>query len=141
MLDHAFILECYADWPITSVQGPITADDVKRFIVRWMNHRGGERCLIDEHGLITWRQNLFVAVVDNIVVHPESRGAGKARRMWQLLQETLVNDGVVVAEFKAIPGPIADKVMRGDFEKVSEGIGEKSGLPIITGRVTADMEI
>jgi len=143
MLDHAFILECYEQWPVTETQGPITPYEVKLWIDRWMN-RTDEVCLIAEIpakvGLVTWRQNLFVAVIDNIVIHPGVQGRGYGKRLMVALQERLVGAGVVVAEFDAIPGRVADMVVAGRFERLGEGIG-KSGLPIVKGRVMAGTEI
>ena len=140
MSDWRFVFECYQDWPLSS-KGPVTEQRAVDMTRRWM-FRDDEVCRVEPGvGIITYRQSFFVAKVDELVVHPDHRGKGHARAIWRALRDELVSGGVVVAEFDAIPGPVALKVMDGTFEKVSEGIGERTGLPIITGRVTADMEI
>lgn len=70
MADVDFIHSLYEQWPVTPSQPPVTREAVIRWLVRWMNKRGGEQALIDDVGLIQWRQNFVVAVIDNIVVHP-----------------------------------------------------------------------
>jgi len=144
MLDFQFIFECYEDWPVTEALGPVLESDVKDWIRFWMN-RDAETCLVWEDvvpiGLLTYRKNMFVAVVDNIVVLPSERGIGHSTRMMSALKDKLVAEGVVVAEFEAIPGRIADKTIRGDFQRIGEGIGRRSGLPVVVGRVTDDMDV
>ena len=71
--DDQFILECYEDWPLTTKVGRITIDKVNGWIRRWIA-RDDEICLIGEVdgrpvGLILYRVDEEVAIVDNIIVH------------------------------------------------------------------------
>ena len=138
--DYQFVAECYADWPIDN-RGPFTLQRAIDSCRRWVA-RDDEFCLIlegpDPVGLITYR--IYPPTIDNIVTHPDVRGVGHATRMMRELQAFLGPLGLDW-EFDALPGPIADKVLRGDFEKVSEGVGPKTGLPTVRGRVMADTEI
>jgi len=125
----------------------MTLDRCVSSIRHWVN-RDDEKCLVFDvdgpKGFITYRLGAYaVCVVDNICVHPDHRRMGYGRRMMLELRELLVAQGVVVAEFDSFPSPIADKVLKGDFEKVSEGVrshghGNSTGLPLVTGRVTLD---
>jgi len=142
--DIGFVVQCYEDWPDTD-RGPVLDYDARSWIKMW-NRGNVESCLIGEEngnpvGLVTFLQNLFVAVVYEIVVHPSHRGMGNAKRMWVELQDILRTEGVVVCEFDALPGAITDKVLKGDFEKVGEGVGLHTGLPTVRGRVFADTPI
>ena len=144
-LDHAFIHECYKQWPVTATQPPVLESNVTVWIRHWMDRDYGERCLLMEtdagpKGIITWRQNFFVAKIDNVVVHPLFQGKGFGSAMWRELQAKLESEGVVVCEFDALPGKVSNLVHEGRFEKVSEGIGEHTGLPIVSGRVKAGMK-
>ena len=140
--DYQFIYECYQDWPPGNL-GPVTLDIAILWTRRWMN-RDDEKVLVLDIdgpvGFIKWRQKWLIAKVDNIVVHPSHRGKGYATRMMKELHSKLAGEGVIVAEFDAIPGPIADMVLRGRFKKMDEKIGE-TGLPVVVGAVTWDMEI
>ncbi len=136
MADHRFILETFKAC-VVSDRGPATEDSVIRNIRRWL-HRTDEECLIGVDnvpvGLVLFRRNMFVAQLDYVVTHPLHQQKGHANKMLQHLKDTLISQGVVVAEFDALPGPMAEKVMRGDYEKLSEGTGVHTGLPTIKGR-------
>lgn len=140
MSDYQFIVECFADWPLSD-KGPVTIDVAVGWLRRWM-FRDDETCLIwDGVGLMTYRASpLGVVFVDNIVVHPMERGKGHSKRMMREIQESLRTKGFLGGEFDAIPGPVADKVGP-VFERVSEGVGPRTGLPVIRGRVMADTDI
>lgn len=137
--DCDFVVECYEGWP-ESDKGPVYASDVRNWFRRY-NHRAGEKGLIAQRGNIPigwviYEQNLFVAVVYELAISATHRGRGFANEIIDLLYERLTAGGVVVAEFSALPGPIADKVSNGQFKKISEGIGAHTGLPIIRGQAT-----
>ena len=138
--DCAFIADCYRDWP-RSIRGRVFPVDVRNWINRYRTQPeeiglvGVEAVPV---GFVLYGTFLVTAAIHDIVVHPDLRGAGHAKAMWKTLQRKLAQEGVVAAEFDALPGPIADKVSRGDFEKVSEGVGAHTGLPTIRGRVRAD---
>ena len=140
MADWQFIYESYQDWPLTN-QGPITQDTVVRWIRYWL-HRDGETCLIAEEGgpvgLVVYRRNWFVMTIKNLVVHPTHRGNGHSNVIAKTLFDKVAEEGVVVAEFDAMPGPIAEKV--GEvFEFVEERQGETGVLR--SGRVTQETEL
>ena len=142
--DCEFIAECYEDWP-ASRKGRIFPTDVRDWINRY-RYRDGEKGLVAELageriGFILFEQNLFVSVVYEIVVIRALRGAGHGSAMLRTLKDRFVSEGVVVCEFDALPGPIADKTLAGGFRKTGEGVGTRTGLPLVKGRVTADMDI
>ena len=147
MSDWQFLVEAYSDWPISD-KGPMLPQKVVENLRYWLN-RKGRTCLIADDpepvGMILFRQFFFVAVVDNLIVHPDHRGQGHARAMWESLYDRLTSEGVVAAEFDAIPGAIAAKIEegsfgRGEFEKAGEGVGPHTGLPIVRGRVVASTD-
>lgn len=143
MADWRFLVEAYADWPLSD-NGPITPDTVVRWIRRW-THRKGQECLIgDVDGepvaVIIFRRAFFAAVIDNVVVHPSMRGHGHSREISRLTYNKLASEGVVAAEFEAIPGPIADLV-GSVFERVGDGVGPHTGLPVVRGRITEETEL
>jgi len=158
MSDYKFVYEVYGaegrfgtefDYPLDE-SGPHTLERAIGSIRIWLRTDRPEQCLILEQpqpvGLITYRQNQTVATIDNIVVHPLHRRIGHATTMTKFLFNKMVSEGVVVAEFDALPGAYADKVLNGQFEKVSEGKrmhgrGNSTGLPLVTGRVTADTKL
>ena len=112
--DTAWVIEAYADYPPTDKNGGFIApSDVRNWVRRWI-HRDDEKCLvIDGVGLITYRQNNYVAVVDQIVVHPDHRRKGHANKMIAHLTKLLFDEGVLVATFDTLPGPIRDKYPTG----------------------------
>lgn len=136
--DYRFVYECFQDWPLGN-KGPITEQKAVDFVRRWM-FRDDEQCRIFVEGEPVGLMSYRPGVVDNIVVHPDHRGKGYSSKMMALLQTELVARGVTEMTFDAIPGVISDKIER-TFEKVSEGVGEHTGLPIITGRVTAETKL
>lgn len=142
-LDLQFFKECYADWPVSEVNPPILDEDIKRWITRWM-HRSDEVCLIGGAdvpvGFIVYRRERPQEVqVVNLVVHPTHRGEGHSNAIVRALRDRLVADGVKMAQFDALQGPIADQIERGKYVKVGTVQG-KTG-PLVRGRLTVDMEI
>jgi len=142
--DCELIASWYEQWP-ESRKGRIFPSDVRNWIVRF-RYRADEKGLVGEVdgvpvGFIFYEPNLFVAKIYEIVIQKDLQGKGYGKAVWRALKDKLVKEGVVVAEFDALPGHIMNKTTRGDFIKVSEGTGPKTGLPIVTGRVTADMEV
>jgi len=142
MHDHRFILECNEDWPVTD-RGPATSDSVTRWIRRWM-YRDGETCLVatenaTQVGYICYRQNLVCCKVDYLLVHPFHRGKGKSSEIVRLLRDKLIKEGVVVAEFDALPGVISSQIKNGKYLHV----GEKKGFngPLVVGQLTQDMKV
>ena len=83
----------------------------------------------------------LLAQIHDIVVTPSLRELGHGSAMLRVLKDRLVSEGVLVGEFGALPGAIASKTEAGGFEKIGDDVGENTGLPIVKGRVTADMEI
>ncbi len=155
MKDYKFVYEAYGaegkygdefNWPFDE-KGPFTLQRAIKSIQQWLRTDNNESCLIlDTLGLITYRKNTTVVVVDNILVHPLHRGQGHGTTMAKFLFNKMISEGVVVGEFDALPGIYADKISSGQFEKVSEGKrshghGNSTGLPLITGRVTADTKL
>lgn len=115
--DVPWIYEAYKDWPPTPHKGFATFEKVEGWVRRWI-HRDDEICLIYEIdgnpvGLITYRQNMMAAVVDNIVVHPDHRRQGYANAMIAELTQHLFDQGALVATFDTLPGPIQDKYPEG----------------------------
>jgi GNAT superfamily N-acetyltransferase len=104
--------------------------------------RSDEECRIAETdvpvGLVNFRRKFAVAKIDAIVIHPFHQGQGLGSELMRELHKLLTSEGVVVAEFDALPGVIADMTLRGRFEAVGEALGERSGLPLVMGRVQAD---
>ena len=136
--DCEFIAECYRDWPL-SKRGRIFPVDVRNWIKNYPRYR--EQGLVGEEdgakGFLVFEKSFFVAKVHEIVVTPAERGQGYGSKMWHALYDLLSAEGVVVAEFDALPGVVTAKVENGDFEMVSTSVGEQTGLPLVTGRVKA----
>jgi len=133
MADYQFVLECYADWPITSHSGVITVDKVSSWIQRWIA-REDETCLVAEDaevpvGIILYSildpsgpevsiddpdfvgANERVAKVHNIIVHPDHRRKGFHNQMATMTWEHEAEKGIDRAVFDAVAGPIRDKVI------------------------------
>lgn len=130
--DYTFVYECYQDWPLDS-KGPVTMDRAIGFTRRWM-YRTDETCLIGVDdvpvGLVTYRRGMFTAFIDNLIVHPSKRQLGYSTDMLRALKDELVADGVVVAEFKTLPGIIREQI---GARYIDAGDG--------MGRITWDMEL
>lgn len=142
--DCEFIASCYEDWP-RSRKGRVFPVDVRNWINRF-RFRADEKGLVGEVdgapvGFVLFEQNLFVAKIYEIAVPIALRGMGHGKTMWRLLYDKMASEGVVVAEFEAIPGIIADMTLNGRFTLMGEGIGPKTGLPTVKGQVTAETEI
>lgn len=142
MSDHRFIFECNKDWPVTD-RGPVTEDAVIRWIRRWM-YRDGEVCLVATEdsipvGYICYRLGFCCCKVDYLIVHPHHRGNGRSSEIVRMLRDKLVGEGVVVAEFDALPGVISQQIEGGKFIHA----GTKKGFngPLVVGRLTQDMKI
>ena len=136
--DCLFIVRCFEDAPESDIT-PVLLSDAKRWIHTWLRDN-------DEFGLIGVETELVSLVIysketiHNLIVHPDYRGMGYGSLTWRLLFEKLTEEGRDYMDFEAIPGLIADLTVQGRFAKVGEGVGT-SGLPIVKGRVTADMEV
>lgn len=148
-LDHQFLCECYSDWPVTEKNPPITPYDLKLWIRRWMN-RSDEIALIGVEGapvgFIKYRRGQEFPIdmrhavfVDNLIVHPMARQQGYANEIVRALRDLLVTDGVTVAQFNALAGPVAEQVERGKYEKLGEVAGNTGTL--VQGRLTVDMPL
>jgi len=147
--DYQFIFELYQDWPITD-RGPVTIDRAIAFTRRWIA-RDDEVCQIAEEGepvgLISYRKGgdfgvvdlTGMVVVDNIIVHPSHRGLGHSTAIARELREKLVSEGITLAEFDALEGPISAQIERGRYELLGEVQGQTGVL--VRGRLTVDMEI
>lgn len=143
--DCEFVAECYQDWP-ESERGRVFPVDVRDWIKRFRKTSTIEQGLIGEVdgepvGFVMFGQKFFGAKIYEIVVHPEHRGKKYASAMWRALKDKLVSEGVVVAEFDALPGLMSDLTLNGRFEKIGEGVGVHTGLPLVKGRVLAEQEI
>lgn len=133
MADYQFVLECYADWPLTSHTGVITVDKVSQWIRRWIA-RDDEICLVAEDaevpvGLILYAilppsdpavlpaapdfvgADERVAKVYNIIVHPNHRQKGYHNQMATMTWERESKNGLDRAIFDTIPGPVRDKIV------------------------------
>lgn len=130
--DDQWIPEAYQDWPIGR-KGPCTPETAKNWIRRWM-YRGDEECRVlqdaEPLGLITFRRNLMVCFVDNIVLRPQYRGHGASTKMIRLLRAELIREGIMVAEFETLPGVIRNQ-LGNRYQDLGNG----------RGRLTWDMEI
>lgn len=143
--DCEFIAECYSDWP-ESQRGRVFPVDVRNWIIRFRKTATIEQGLVGEVdgspvGFVQFGQKFFGAKVYELVIHPDHRGKKYASTMWRLLKDKLVSEGVVACEFDALPGLMSDLTLNGRFKKVGEGVGLHTGLPLVKGQVTADMEI
>jgi len=139
--DIGFITELCEDWP-ESTKGPVYESDVRDWIRLW---KSGEA----ENGLIAEIDGISVGYVMyekthdgmligsiEIIVKKDLRGFGHGSEIVELLTEKLTDEGGLVAEFEAIRGAFQEKVKAGGFEKIGEGIGKRTGLPVVIGRVT-----
>jgi GNAT superfamily N-acetyltransferase len=138
-LDIPLLMSVYSAWPVTEDNPPVYESDVRDWIHRWKN-RDDESCMVmDGIGFVVYRREGSTVKDINIGVHPEQRGKGYANRMVKELRDKLVSEGVAVAEFDAIPGPIADQIERGKYINLGEKDGRTGKL--VRGRLTADMEV
>ena len=115
--DTQFVFECYQDWPLTTKVGVITLYKVDLWVRRWIN-RNDEICLIGEVdekpvGLILYRIHGEEVTVDNIVVHPNERQKGYHNDIAALAWEKVSVEGVTVAKFNVVQGPLSDKILQG----------------------------
>jgi hypothetical protein len=106
--DRTWMYEAYKTWP--NPKDFISEETVYRFLRRWIE-RGQPTCKVAEAdgipvGLITYQTNLFVCWVYNVLVVPEHRGKGYFKQMAMSVRDDLVAQGVVVAKFQTLPGPI-----------------------------------
>lgn len=139
--DVSFITRLGEDWP-ESKKGPIYESDVRDWIRLWQN-REIENGLIAEIdgvsvGYVMYEKTHGGMLIGNIeiIVQKDLRGLGHGSEIVRLLTEKLTNEGGLVAEFEAIPGAFQEKVKTGGFEQIDEGIGKRTGLPVVIGRVT-----
>jgi len=137
-----FIADLYDEWP-DSNRGPIYPEDVKVWIKRFQT-RDGEKGLVGELNGESIGYILYevthggqLAQVYELLVRKDLQNQGHGSAMVQVLTDKLISEGVLAAEFDALPGAIAEKTKAGGFEKIGEGVGEDTGLPIVVGRVTA----
>lgn len=124
--DLLWITEAYADWhEVHGDHFPITVEDVKRFITKWLKNKH-EKCLVEPGiGLVTYRVGPyeshmesktghlkltpFSAIVDNLVIHPNHRNLGWSKKIRQELKQHLFEQGVMAAVFHTLPGPMRDE--------------------------------
>ena len=137
-----FIADLYDDWP-DSKRGPVYPEDVRMWIKRF-EARDGEKGLVGELdgepiGYILYEvtHDGPLAQVYELLVRKDLWGQGHGSAMVQVLTDKLISEGVLAAEFDALPGAIAEKTKAGGFEYVSDGVGEDTGLPTVKGRVIA----
>ncbi len=112
-MDVPFIYEASKDWPPTPQKGWVTFDKVDGWVRRWIA-QDDEHCFIREVagvpvGYITYSVGFMCASVWQICVHPDHRKQGHANAMIAWLTNHLFEQGVLVATFKTLPGPIRDK--------------------------------
>lgn len=131
--DIDWMLRAYADWP-----SRITEQRLVDYLRRCEN-RTDHVCKVGDIGvpvgLISYNYGRGQAIpigvwVDNIVVLPELRRQGYATQMWRALFDELTPQGIMVARFKTLPGPIRD-LLGTRFTRIDDSHGE----------VTWDMEI
>lgn len=138
-LDISLLMSVYDEWPVTEDNPPVYAPDVRDWITRW-KERDDESCYVMEGiGFIVYRREGDLVKDVNIGVTPAERGKGYANQMVKELRDMLVADGVKIAEFEAIPGPIANQIERGKFVNLGEAEGKTGKL--VRGRLTADMDV
>jgi len=112
--DIRFIAECYEDWDAFSGKEPITLDDVKRWVRRWID-RDDEKCVFwDGIGLITYSPGIMWYTIDNILVHPKKRRQGYSKIMRAEFKDYLLSQGVQIARFEIMAGP-AQQSMERDY--------------------------
>jgi len=146
--DCEFIAQCYKNWP-ESDKGRIFPQDVRNWIKRWRKTSNFEQGLIGElndvpvgvviYGQRTSIMGVGIGEVYELVVKDLGIGHGKA--MWQAMQQLMAGQGYQAAAIKALPGAIAAKLEDGTFIKTGIGVGSHTGLLVVEGYVTADMEI
>ena len=142
-LDFGFFKECYSDWVVTESNPPILESHIWNWVSRWI-HRNDEICLVGETdtpvGFVVYRRDEPHKVdVVNICVHPEHREKGHSNAIVKTLRDRLVSDGVTVAHFEAVSGPIADQVERGKYRKRGTVQGKTGTL--VLGELTDSMNV
>jgi len=150
--DINLVVEAYEDWPSDE---PVYPEDVRRWFGRYA---GRDLAMIDDKlvplekgligevdgqpvGFIVYQKGWFSAKVYQIVVPLRLRGNGYGSAMWRAIWALLQSEGVVVCDFDALPGPVAELVNSGRFVKTGEGVGAATGLPVMKGRATMGMDI
>ena len=119
MRDIPFIFECCKDWPIHKDKGLVTIDKVDKWVQRWTK-RGDEQAMVWDHGFMSYRLGPYYnqgkleispygAVVDMIAVHPDHRNQGHSKVMRSDLKNYMFQQGVLVATFDTLAGPMQDK--------------------------------
>lgn len=162
--DVPFVVECYADWPLTMRTGYITFDKVENWVKRWIL-RDDEVVWIAETdageavGLIKgryanwpireytpidteypWAMAFWylipkpVAIVDDLIVHPNHRGNGYSDQIALLAWEKVPAE-IRRSEFAVMQNtPFAAHTERGDarpggkYIKIGEREGETGTL-------------
>ena len=109
MEDIPFVYECFADWPIHPQRGIVTLDKVDMWVRRWI-HRSSEKAMIwPDIGIMHYQIGQFNVIIDGIAVHPSQRRKGHSKMMRQELKQYLFEQGILVATFKTLPGPMRDQ--------------------------------
>ena len=110
--DAVWLIKAYSDWhEINPDHLPVTQHDVNKWVLRWQKTSNDEWAFVNDEStaLISYRQNMFACMVDNLVVHPDHRGQGKASKLIKELTQYLFENGALVATFKTLPGPIRER--------------------------------
>ena len=135
--DCDFVTECYRDWGF-----PIYPIDVRNWAIRYKSRpfeEQGRICDIDgPKGFVLYQKSGALVTIYEMCVHPYDRGKGIGKQIWQAMFQDFQKEGVVVGEFEARPGIVADKILGGQFENVGNTEGKFN--PLVKGRVTVDNE-
>ena len=107
--DVPFVYECFKDWPPHPQKGWVTFEKVDQWVRRWINRSDEQALIWPDIGVVHFRTAPFAAVIDGIAVHPDKRRQGHSKTMRADLKKYLYDQGVMVATFKTLPGPIRDR--------------------------------
>lgn len=116
--DTQFIYECMKDWPPHPRKGIVTLDKVDMWVRRWINRSDEKARIWPGIGIMHYRTGPYSAVIDGIAVHPYERRKGHSKRMRAELKQYLAEQGIMVATFKTLPGPMRDQYGEDGVESV-----------------------